>query len=255
MGFWQAIGEWTSEPTTRHHEDSFDTEVPCKQDAFSFRVTVREVWSRPGSADDLAAAVVAQRPAHEATLRRRLRVISRRYPPQQSALVECHANDELGRPQPFGDEPGLTCACSFEVTPDETLIEHMQQAERTRLTAEASHDAVARNLERLEQVEKRWLAFLRQLSRDPLGLTIARLTGGPELADAIDRYAAQQEQATKELRDLCDTATDAYREKGLYDYAMTTDNAFSRLLEHINQGSGPSANGGGPNGHRPSPSP
>jgi hypothetical protein len=252
-GFWEAIGARKSEPTVWYHEDNFDTRVPCQHDAFSFQVTVREIWSRPGRPDDLTLAVVARREPHRATVRRRLRVISRSCPPSTSALLEHRANEELGRPEFVAGESGLTCACSFEVMPDEALVQQLQQAERDRLAAEASHEAMTRNLECLEHIKGRWADFLRQLSRDPLGPTVAQLAGSSELADAISRFAAQQEQITRDLRDLCDTATEAYREKGAYELVMNTDNAFSRLLSHINRDSAPSANGDGRNGHRPHP--
>jgi hypothetical protein len=252
---WQTIGAWMPEPTDRRYEDSFHTCVPCKSDAFSFGVTVREVWSRPGRAGDLALMVATRKEAHRATIRRRLRYLSRGYPPNATALMEHKANEELGQSESVADEPGLICTCSFEATPDEALVEHLRQVERDRLTADADHDATTRNLERLEHIEKRWLDFLRQLGRDPLGSTIARLAGDQELADAIARYAAQQEQVTQDLRDLCDTATEAYREKGLYEFAMTTDNAFSRLLSHVAQETTPSPNGNGQNGHRARPAP
>lgn len=252
---WETIGTWVPGPVTRHIEDSFDTRVPCKRDAFSFNVTVREVWSRQGRPDDLALAVAARKEAHRATVRQQLRLISRRYPPYASALVEHTANEDLGHTEPVADEPGLTCTCSFEAAPDEVLVEHLQQAERDRLTAEANHDAMTRNLERLEAIERRWLGFLRLLGRDALGPAIARLVGDQELADAIARYAEQQEQVTQDLRDLCDTATEAYREKGLYELVMTTDNAFKRLLDHISPEAASSLNGHGQNGRRPYPAP
>lgn len=251
--FWQALSPWAAEPTVWRVEDKFDTRAPCKNDAFCFDVTVCEVWSRPGRPDELTLAVAAGKEAHRATVRRRLRGISRRYPSGASAAVEHAANEELGEPAPVADDPELTCACSFEVTPDDSLVKTLQDAELKRLTAEAEGEAAARKLERLEQIEGRWLGFLRRLGSDPLGPAIARLADDEALARAIAEFAAQQERIAKDLRDLCDTATEAYREKDLYDFAMTTDNAFSRLLRHIGQEPASAPNGDGRNGHRPRP--
>jgi hypothetical protein len=250
-----AIGARAPQLTVWQYEDAFDTRVPCQHDAFSFHVTVREVWSRTSRFDDLGLVVAARKEAHRATIRRRLRAISRGYRPDASAAVEQIANEQLGRPESVADELGLTCTCSFEATPDQELVDKLRQVELERLTVEAGDEATARRLERLERIEGRWLNFLRQLGRDPLGPAIARLAGSEDLAGAIAEFGAQQEQITKDLRDLCDTATEAYREKGLYEFAMTTDNAFSRLLQHISQEPASSVNGDGLNGHRPRPAP
>lgn len=237
----------------RSKGDAFLVRAPCKGDAFAFQVVVREVWSRPGTADDLALAIDDVKDAYRASARVRLRTISRRFPPNLGALAEDAANKELGHPQSITGEPDLTCTWTFEVRPDEALAEHLREIERARLTAEANHDATRRNMERLEQVEQRWLGLLRNLGRDPLGPALARLVSGPELAEAIDKFVAQQEQNSKELRDLSDTASQAYREKGLWEYATATDSAFNRLLQHITNETGPSLNGQAHNGHRPPP--
>lgn len=247
------IAAWPPKQPVRLYEDSFSTRVPCHSGAFSFNVTVWEVWARQGGARQLALAVAASQETRRAAIRQRLRCISRCYPPHASAIVEHKANEELGQPEDVEGEPGLTCTCSFEASPDEALVKELQDAEIKIVTAEAGHGATARNLEHLKAIEEHWLGFLQRLGRDPLGPAIARLAGDQQLADAITKYAAQQEQLTKDLRELCDTATEAYREKGLYEFAMTTDNAFSRLLHHITQEGQPNLNGDGGNGHRPRP--
>jgi hypothetical protein len=251
--FWDTFGGRQPEPPVQHCQDCFAIRVPCQHDAFSFQVIVREVWSRAGRTDDLEWAVAARKDSHRATVRRRLRLISRRYPPAASALLEHSANEKLGQPELVADEPGLTCTCSFEATPDKALMDKLQKAEHARLEAEAGHEATTRNLERLEQIQGRWLAFLRQLGHDPLGPAIAKLAGDEALAKAIAEFAAQREKNTKELRDLYDTATEAYREKGIYEFARTTDNALNRLLDHISPQAAPSPNGNGQNGHGPHP--
>lgn len=235
---WHAV--YPSSSSLLSYREFFQTEVPCRGDAFTFRVTVREVWTRRGRLDVLD--VGTRKETLRTEVERRLRSVSRRYPPEASALFEHTMNAEL-IPAKFADDPKLTCAYSVQVAPDERLVEHLRAMAIKRLEGDAEHDRNTRHLSHLESMQARWLDFLRQLDSDPLGHLAARLAGDEELADAIRQHASDQQRIFDDLRDLFDTATEAYRDKDVFDFVMTTDSALSRLLRHIRAEETPSPNG------------
>ena len=53
---------------------------------------------------------------------------------------------------------------------------------------------------------------------------------------------------TEELRQLCDTISEAYRDRDLFDFASRTDMAVSRLLKHVGIDGMPKADGQRPAG-------
>lgn len=241
---WHAA--YPSSSSLQTYEEAFQAETPCRGDAFTFRVTIRELWTRRGRLDmlDLKAREETQR----AEVERRLRAISRRYPPEACAVFE-HAMNSALTPVKFADDPKLTCAYSVQVALDDGLVEHLRATAIKRLEGDAEHDRNAQHLDHLEAMQARWLDFLRRLESDPLGQLAARLAGDEELADAIRQHASDQQQIFEDLRDLYDTATEAYRDKDVFDFVMTTDSALSRLLRHIRVDDGPSPNGANPATH------
>jgi hypothetical protein len=241
---WQAVYPSSMSPQT--YQEFFQAEAPCRGDAFAFRVMVRELWTRRGKLDVLD--VGARKEALRAEVERRLRAVSRRYPPEATALFEHAMNAELP-PAKFADDPKLTCAHSVQVAPDEGLVEHLRTTAIKRLEGDAEHDRNARHLNHLEAMQARWLDFLRQLDNDPLGQLAARLAGDEDLADAIRQHASDQQRIFDDLRDLFDTATEAYRDKDVFDFAINTDSALNRLLRHIRTEETP-----GPNGTKPTAS-
>jgi hypothetical protein len=226
---WRAVYGGSPEPAI--HQDCFDIATPCRGDAFAFRVSVAELWKRQGEFDVLDLDI--RKDSMRAELEPRLRAISRRYPPEAAALVEHAMNAELAAPTSFVDDPGLSCVRSVQVAPDEAVSQQMQEAERERLRADAEHVRKTQDLDRLEAMQVRWLAFLRQLDHDPLGQLAARLAGDQKLAETIEQHTSEQQRITEGLRDLCDAATEAYQDKDVFDFSMTTDSALSRLLRHI----------------------
>jgi hypothetical protein len=236
---WRAVYRRSPEPAI--HQDCFDIATPCRGDAFAFRVSVAELWTRYGNFDVLGLDI--RKESTRADLEPRLRAISRRYPPEAAALVEYVMNAELAAPASFADDPGLRCIRSAQVAPDEALSEQLQEAERERLRADAEHVRQTRDLDRLEAMQVRWLAFLRQLDHDPLGQLAARLAGDQKLAETIEQHTSEQQRITEGLRDLCDAATEAYQDKDVFDFSMTTDSALSRLLRHIGAEDAISPNG------------
>lgn len=223
-------------------QDCFDVHAPCRGEAFAFQVTVAELWTRMGAFDPLDLEI--RKESSRAEVERRLRAISRRYPPEAAALVEHEMNAEFEAPMSFAGDPALSCARSVQVTLDHALSEHLQEAEFERLKASAEHSRKTQELERLEAMQMRWLAFLRQLDHDPLGHLAARLAGDQKLADAIKQHTSEQQRITEGLRDLCDAATEAYQDKDVFDFYLTTESALSRLLRHIGANDSTSPNGG-----------
>jgi hypothetical protein len=242
------IWRWVSRrsPEPAFHQDSFDVAAPCKGDAFAFRVTVAELWTCPGELDVLDLDIRKEQTRPE--VERRLRAISRRYPPETAAVLEHAMNAELAAPASFPDAPGLSCARSVQVAPDQELSKQLQDAERERVKADADHARKARELDRLEAMHTRWLVFLRQLDHDPLGQLAAGLAGDQKLAEAIKQHTSEQQRITEGLRDLCDAATEAYQDKDVFDFYTTTESAISRLLRHVGADSATSPNGTSPNG-------
>jgi hypothetical protein len=235
---WHVVYPYSS--SLRTYQEFFQAETPCRGDAFTFRVTVRELWTRRGRLDmlDLESRKETQR----VDVERRLRAVSRRYPPEATAVFE-HAMNSALTPVKFADDPKLTCDYSVQVAPDDGLVEHLRATAIKHLEGDAEHDRSARHLNHLEEMQARWLVFLRQLDGDPLGHLAARLAGDEELANAIRQHASDQQRIFDDLRDLFDTATEAYRDKDVFDFAMTTDSALRRLLRHIRADETPSPNG------------
>jgi hypothetical protein len=194
-------------------------------------VKVHELWRRQGEFD--VYGLDACKETGRALVRRQLRAVSRRYPPEAAAVFEHAMNAELATAMTFTSDPDLTCAYSVQVAPDEGLVEHLRTTEIKRLADNAEHERQTQHLSRLEVMQGRWLAFLRQLDREPLGQLAARLAGDQGLADAIAQHTMQQQQITEDLRELCGTATEAYRDKDVFEFVMDTESAFRRLLQHI----------------------
>ena len=48
---WRAVYPHPPEPPSRTHQDCFEAKAPCRGDAFAFRVTVVEFWTRRGEFD------------------------------------------------------------------------------------------------------------------------------------------------------------------------------------------------------------
>lgn len=238
---WRAVYPHPPEPPSRTHQDCFEAKAPCRGDAFAFRVTVVEFWTRRGEFDvhDLEYRKVTTR----AGVERRLRAVSRRYPPDATGVVEHAMNTQLASPQRFTDDSLLTCAYSVQVMPDEAFAEQLQEVEIERLKADAKHARETQDLDRIEVMQARWLAFLRQLDSDPLGQLAARLAGHQELAKAIEQHTSEQQRITDGLRELCDAATEAYQDKDVFEFVMTTESAISQLLQHIKADSAHSSNG------------
>jgi hypothetical protein len=239
---WHALHRQSLEPSI--DQDHFDVQAPCRGDAFAFRVTVAELWTRMGAFDPFDLEI--RKESSRAEVERRLRAISRRYPPEAAALVEHEMNAEFGTSMSFAGDPSLSCAHSVQVALDQALSKQLQDAEFERLKASAEHAKKTQELDRLEAMQLRWLAFLRQLDQDPLGQLAARLAGDQKLADAIKQHTSEQQRITEGLRDLCDAATEAYQDKDVFDFYMTTESALSRLLRHIGANDSSSANGGPP---------
>jgi hypothetical protein len=237
---WFAVRRQSPEPSIDH--DCFDVQAPCRGDAFAFRVTVTELWTRMGPFDPLDLEI--RKESSRADVERRLRAISRRYPPEAAALVEHEMNAAFEAPMSFAGDPALSCARSVQVALDQVLSERLQEAEFERLKSGAEHTRKTQELERLEAMQIRWLAFLRQLDHDPLGQLAARLAGDQKLADAIKQHTSEQQRITEGLRDLCDAATEAYQDKDVFDFYMTTESALGRLLRHIGADDSSSPNGG-----------
>jgi hypothetical protein len=231
---WQAVRAREYERLKNTHETWFQAEVPCRGDAFSFRVTIRESWSRPGELESLRQVVGKRIEAQHMAMERRLRTISRRFPPDSAEVFERTMNMELDSMSCFPDDPGLCCEYSVRAAPDKDLREHLRNAEINRLEDHAKHEREEQQLNHLEVMRDRWLDFLRKFDGDPLGSLAAQLADSPEqLADAIEQRTSERERLTEGLRKLCDTATEAYRDKDVFDFVYSTDSALSRLLRHV----------------------
>lgn len=256
---WRAAFPTPTEPPRRTHQTSFQAEAPCQGDAFSFRVTIHELWTRPGESDALELAVSERIKAQHLAVERRLRGISRRFPPEATADFECAVNTELESPVRFSDDLDLDCSFYIHVASDEELHQHLRNAEIKRLEAQAEHARKDQYLNHLDVMRDRWLTFLGQFDGDPLGSLAAQLAGDPDqLADVIAKRTSERERLTDELRKLCDTTSEAYRDKDVFDFVNTTDSALSRLLRHmgidgapgpdgeVTKGMGEAVNGAGP---------
>lgn len=125
----------------------------------------------------------------------------------------------------------------------------MRNAEIKRLEAQAEHARKDQYLKHLDVMRDRWLTFLGQFDGDPLGSLAAQLAGDPDhLADVIAKRTSERERLTDELRKLCDTTSDAYRDKDVFDFVNTTDSALSRLLRHVGIDGAPEPDGGAAKG-------
>jgi hypothetical protein len=228
--FWHAV--YPSGRSPRAYQECFKTQTPCRGDAFVFDVTVRELWTYRGNFDmfDLDARKKYQR----AEVERRLRAVSRRYPPEATVLFENAMNGELTAVK-FDDGSKLTCAYSVQIAPDEELAEHLRATAIKRM-----------GLNHLEEMQARWLAFLKHLDDDPLGQMAARLAGDEDLAAAINQRATDQQRIFEDLRKMFDRATATYSDVDVFDLVMSTDSALSRLLRHIRADETPSPNGSKP---------
>lgn len=228
---WRAVFR---QPPRVTDQRSFAAEVPCHGDAFNFRVTVNEVWGGTAEPDTLRLAVNGRIAVQRIAIERQIRTISRRFSPEATADFEGALNAAFGSPSSFPGHPSLTCSYSVHVAPDSELHQHLRKAEIERLEAQSKHLRERRRLESIELMRDRWLAFLRQFDGDPLGTLAAQLAGEPEqLADLIAKRTSEQERTTDELRKLCDTASEAYRDKDVFDFVISTDSALSRLLRHV----------------------
>lgn len=225
----------------RAYQEFFQAEAPCKGDAFRFHVTVRELWTYRGELDEVR--LKTRQDIQRAALDRHLRKVSRRYPPEAAAVFEHMMNAELASPAESAGTSDPACAYSVQVAPDEGLVQKLRDATLKQLQDNAEHDSKERHLSHLEVMQARWLEFLKRLDRDSLGHLAARLAGDPELAKAMTQYAAEQKRNTDELRDLFNVAAEAYRDKDVFDFVISTDSALSRLLHHIRADETPSPNG------------
>lgn len=235
--FWRAVSPG---PLIRTHQERFHAEVPCQGDAFNFGVTIHELWSRPSKSNVLESAIAERIKAQHMVVECRLRAISRRFSPEATEEFEQAANVALKPPTHF---PGrLSCSYSIHATPDQELHKHFRDAEIKRLEARAEDMRERQHLDHVEFMRDRWFAFLRKFEDDPLGSLAAQLAGAPDqLADIIAARMAERERLTDELSKLCDTTSEAYRDKDVFDFVTSTDSALSRLLRHarIESTSGP----------------
>jgi len=246
---WRSAFPIPPESPRRTHQTWFQAEVPCQGDAFSFRVTIHELWTRSGESGALELAVSERIKAQRMAVEGRLRAISRRFPPEATVDFEHAVKTELGSPARFPDDLDLDCSFSVHVAPDEELLRHLRNVEMKRLDAQAEHARKDQNLNNLELMRDRWLAFLGQFDGDPLGSLAAQLASNPDqLADVITKRTSERERLTDELRKLCDTTSEAYRDKDVFDFVSTTDSALSRLLHHMGIDSTSAPDGGVANG-------
>jgi hypothetical protein len=219
-------------PLIQTHQERFQAEVPCQGDAFSFSVTIHELWSHPGKSDVLESAVAERIKAQHMAVERRLRAISRRFSAEAAEEFELAANAALEPPTHFPGE--LACSYSIHATPDQELHQHLRDAEIKRLEAHAEDTRERQHLDHVEFMRDRWFAFLRKFDGDPLGTLAAQLASAPDqLANVIATRTAERERLTDELRKLCDTTSEAYRDKDVFEFVTSTDSALSRLLRHV----------------------
>lgn len=238
--FWRTV---FPRALTRTYQEQFHAEVPCQGDAFSFSVTIHELWSRPGKSDALKSAVVERVTIQHMMVERRLRAISRRFSSEAAEEFERAANAALESSTHFPGE--LTCIYSIHAAPDQALHQHLRDSEIKRLEAHAEYTREKQHLDHVEFMRDRWFAFLRKFDGDPLGSLAAQVACAPDqLASVIAARTAERERLTDELRKLCDTTSEAYRDKDVFEFVTSTDSALGRLLRHVNIES-PSGSAGG----------
>jgi hypothetical protein len=239
--FWRMV---FPRPLMRTYQERFHAEVPCQGDAFSFSVTIHELWSGPGKSNVVESAVEERIKVQHMAVERRLRIISRRFPSEAAEEFERAANTAFESPTHFPGE--LACSYSIHAAPDPGLHQHLRDAEIKRLEARVEDTREKQHLDHVEFMRDRWFAFLRKFDGDPLGSLAAQLAGAPDqLANVVAARTAERERLTDELRKLCDTTSEAYRDKDVFEFVTSTDSALSRLLRHVHIES-PSRSDGGP---------
>lgn len=220
-------------PVQIMHEETGFT-VPCKGDTFAFQVTVEETWSLRGELAELEAAVKSHQPDLHDKLERRLREISRRYPPEDVPAFEDAADAEARMPVRFQNESGLACRLSARAGLDDALREKRRNATLEQVKNDAARAEDRRNAEHINRMRELWLTFLKEAEKDPLGSLSVQLAGNPsKVAELVAKHASSQEQAAEQIRKACETAIQAYRDKGLYEFEVHTDSAFRRLLQYL----------------------
>lgn len=236
---WRVVFPRKPEPPRRIHQVCLEVEVPSLGDAFNFPLSIRELWTRSGDADALGLAVAEHIKGQHMTVERQLRAISRRFAPDAVEAFERAANAELGGPTLFPDDPDLDCNYVVQAAPDEELRKYSRDAEIKRL-----------NLERLSSMRDAWLEFLKALDDNPLGPLAAELADDQKLSDAMAKRASERKQLTHDLHDLYDRASEAYRDKDVFEFVTTTDSALGRLLSHLRIDGTDRPDGGLPDGQQ-----
>lgn len=225
---------------TMHEETAFT--VPCKGDAFVFQVAVEETWSLRGEPSELEAAVKSHQPDLHDKLERRLREISRRYSPEDVPAFEDAVDAEARMPVRFQNESGLRCRLSARAGLDDELREKRREAKLGEIAKDAARAEARRDAEHINQMRELWLAFLKEAEKDPLGSLSVQLAGNPgKVSELVAKHASNQEQAAEQIRKACETAIQAYRDKGLYEFEVHMDSAFSRLLRYLEDPAGATA--------------
>jgi hypothetical protein len=243
------VGPWESpeipplpEPPLSTWKDTFTTTVPCKGDAFTFHVSVSRIWARRGDLAELETTISAHTAMLNSKLERQLRDISRRYQPDGIREFERAAANEFSKPVGFSDDSALTCGFSVYAEPDNELREKLRDAEISRLQADAMREEEERQVAHLDRMRDLWLAFLKEADKDPLGSLAVQLAGNPgKVAELMAKHVSNREQAIDQLRKVCDTASQAYRDKGLYEFEISMDSPLRRLLRYVENTSEPHA--------------
>jgi hypothetical protein len=219
-------------PSFWQHE-RFSVDTPTAEQPVTFRVDVIGLWEGRGTREAVIENIRNEAPLEEQRVRKELRELSRKFTPEELADFERGAGEKLGGAEQFCDGL-LECHYRVEVSPDQALQDHLRKKWETGATAEADHKLKERALERLQPLQERWLRFLRELEADPLSALAVRLADDPsQLAEIIGRRASEQEYLQEELKKLCDTTSEAYRDMGVFDFVMKTDGALAALIRHL----------------------
>jgi hypothetical protein len=220
-------------PPTYWLEQSFFMITPTQEEPVTFQVTVNELWTGRGTNDVVGTFIADTVPLQRREVRQQLRALSRTFAPSALADFELRANEELASPASFWDDL-LECRYSVEVAADEVLQDHLRKTWEARAQAEADHHRKHRELENLEPLRDRWLAFLRDLESDPLGLLAVQLADNPaQLAEVITRRTSDRERLEQELRKICEKTSETYRNMGVFDFVMETDGALRTLIRYL----------------------
>jgi hypothetical protein len=241
----------------------FAVDTPTREQAVTFQVDVIGLWTGQGTEEVVLEHISRNAPLEEQRVRKELRELSRAFTPAELADFEKRADEQLGEPASFEDGL-LECHFSIEVSPDQVLQDHQRKTWEKMAGADADHKLKERALGQLQPLQERWLNFLRDLEADPLGALAVQLADNPsQLAEIIGRRTTEREYLQKELKRLCDTTSDAYREMGVFDFVVETDGALATLIRHLGIDKPTTAPGssqdskpppGSPNGHGPSAS-